>query len=314
VRGPGETALACFISDLHLSLTAPAARAAEPNWLDAQARPFAEFQKIRSDYGCPPVFCCGDIFDKWNAPPELINWAVHHLPDMYAIPGQHDLPFHNMDLIEKSAFWTLIQTGTITPFPTQTNGILFDRQGLVVLGFPFGEEVRPQKREDNKEWIRVALTHQFLWGSERHAYPGAPESGRVIRHPEFANWDFVFAGDNHCGFFSNSTSHGKVVNCGCFQRRSIKEQHYFPQVHFLMANRKIHSVNMDVQGEQWSATVEEIVPSHDFTSFLASLHNTASDAIDYNDAIRRAADNCGNDLVARKLLESIGETNGKFIS
>jgi len=86
--------LAILMADIHLSLKAPIWRSAEPDWLDAQARPLKEVKLLQDKYKCP-VICAGDIFDRsrktadgWNAPAELINYAIEYLPDdMYAIPA-----------------------------------------------------------------------------------------------------------------------------------------------------------------------------------------------------------------------------------
>ena len=102
-----ENIIAIFAADLHLSLKAPIWRSTEQDWFEAMLRPLVELRTLATLHNCPIVYA-GDIFDKWNSPPELINFAIEHLPKGHAIPGQHDLPLHNYEDIRKSAYWTLV--------------------------------------------------------------------------------------------------------------------------------------------------------------------------------------------------------------
>jgi hypothetical protein len=36
---------------------------------------------------------------------------------MFAVPGQHDLPYHRMEDLMKSSFWTLVEAKVIAPIP-----------------------------------------------------------------------------------------------------------------------------------------------------------------------------------------------------
>ena len=55
----------------------------------------------RGLYG--PECLRANIYTKW---PELINWAIKHLPPMLAVPGQHDLPYHDYKELGRSAYAT----------------------------------------------------------------------------------------------------------------------------------------------------------------------------------------------------------------
>ena len=121
-------AIAC--SDIHLTLTPPAARAKEPDWFAAMLRPLNELRHLAKIHEVP-IICGGDVFDTWRVPNELVNWAIQHLPEMYSIPGQHDLPFHQIDDIDKSAYRTLEWVGVLKQLPSE--GLWLDP--IVVHGF-----------------------------------------------------------------------------------------------------------------------------------------------------------------------------------
>jgi DNA repair exonuclease SbcCD nuclease subunit len=56
---------------------------------------------LQKKYGCP-VLHGGDLFDNWKPSPNLLRLAIVHLPkQFYTIYGQHDLPSHNIDLVNK---------------------------------------------------------------------------------------------------------------------------------------------------------------------------------------------------------------------
>ena len=95
-------ALVC--SDIHLCHTRPTSRSAEPDWYEAMARRLHQVDEIAS-YQQVPVLCAGDVFDRWNSPPELINFAIKNMPPMWAVPGQHDLPHHRLDEVHRSGLW-----------------------------------------------------------------------------------------------------------------------------------------------------------------------------------------------------------------
>ena len=111
--------VAIVCADIHLSSKAPVWRSNEPDWFAAMLKPLKQLVQLQAELECP-VLIAGDIFDRWNASPELINFAMKYLPivDTYAIPGQHDLPLHNYEDMEKSAYGVLKRAGTIDDFPT----------------------------------------------------------------------------------------------------------------------------------------------------------------------------------------------------
>src|SRR4051812_12555947 len=64
-----------WCSDIHLSHKPPIARSAEPCWYSAMQRQLDELRSVALELDVP-IFVAGDIFDRWNPPPELINFAI----------------------------------------------------------------------------------------------------------------------------------------------------------------------------------------------------------------------------------------------
>ena len=238
--------MAIFVSDLHLSHTPPIWRSCEEDWYAIQERALKELREIKNANACP-IFCAGDVFDKWNSPPELINFALQHLPPMYAIPGQHDLPNHNLKEIHKSAYWTLVKTGRIVSMADEALTLTSE---MMIHGFSFGRKVRKVKSpERNWKCKHIALIHQYNW-VPKASYEKAPKKQRVTKkRKEFGGYDIVVCGDNHIAF---EKMIGKTLfwNCGGFMRRHSDEIKHRPRVGLLMEdgtmkNHKLKSYRSD---------------------------------------------------------------------
>ena len=74
-----------FFADPHFSHIAPSLRCEEQDWLVSMERVIKEIGKIQARHKCP-MFCAGDIFDKWNSPPHLINKLYEMLNSYFTEP------------------------------------------------------------------------------------------------------------------------------------------------------------------------------------------------------------------------------------
>lgn len=190
-----DKVIAVLCADIHLSLKPPVARSEEPDWFEAMKRPLQELSNLADEHHAP-IICAGDVFDNWYCSPELINFALQHLPKMYAIPGQHDLPLHNYDLIYKSAFWTLVETEKVQLLEPNHPY----RVGKTILyGFPYGFPIKPLKNPE-KDFLHIAVIHDYLW-IEGSSYPNAPTEKNVSKtYKNFVGYDVIISGDNHQSF------------------------------------------------------------------------------------------------------------------
>jgi DNA repair exonuclease SbcCD nuclease subunit len=215
--------IAILTADIHLSHTPPAARSHEPDWYEAMRRQLRWLRKLQSKYGVP-IFVAGDLFHKYNPPAELINFALRELPDnIYAVPGQHDLPFHNIQDIHKSAYWTLVEAGKIKNVEYDSPIRIESQVAVMRLhGFPFGHPLVPRKPYDLHA-IDVAIVHEYCWQGTAK-YVTASEDKNMAAHRKNAkNYDILVSGDNHIPHedFSQKPA---VFNCGGFYRRTIDEK------------------------------------------------------------------------------------------
>lgn len=290
--------VALLVADLHLSHRPPAARAAETDWYAAMRRQLRELrhlslQQLRDDGDewsrkSLPVICAGDVFDKWNPPPELINFAIQELPPLYAVPGQHDLAHHSYADIKKTGYWTLVEAGVITNLHGPATGPI-EIPGLVPLrlwGFPWGELVTPLLQVHDLA-LDVAVIHQYVW-TKKTGYRGAEERQRVSGY-NLRGYDVAVFGDNHKPFtyiFKHGPRAGKVIyNAGGFFRRKSDEKDHRPSVGLLRSDGSVTRHHLDVSKDQFvEGEVRDTEPAS-LEGLADDLARLADKAIDFAAAV-----------------------------
>lgn len=299
VRKTNETVIAIAVADIHLQHVAPICRAEEPDWYAAMARPLEALRDLQEKHNCP-ILCAGDVFDNWNSRPELVNFAIAHLPEMWAVPGQHDLPAHNLDHVEKSAYWTLVMAGVIKPLAE------WQIDGGMVYGFPWGVEITPPKENGG---INICVAHKYVW-IKGHSFTGAPEDRRVNAVKGLTNFDVCVFGDNHSGFLTRIGTRTNVFNCGTFMRRRSDEADYLPQVGLIYSDGSVVPHLLDISRDILDSTkVEPSVDQArlDAQEFLAQLNGLSETSLDFRAAIMQQISAGGVRPAVCKVLTKILE-------
>lgn len=272
--------IAIAISDLHLSLLRPACRA-DKDWMETQASYLAQVNQIVN----LPILCAGDIFDRWNAPPELINFALKHLPnDMLCVPGQHDLPNHRMDQVHRSGYGVLVEARKIRDISGQVTGNL---GGFQVHGFGWGQPLPKgtTERGNQTSLKKVALIHQYCW-TERRCYPGAPPESNVSAFKKkLAGFDVAVFGDNHINFTAK-VGDCVVLNTGGFIRRKSDEIKRAPTVGIIYDNGTVElkKLNTSVDAFQDKPEDRPEVPL-DLKSFMEGLEGLGEHGLNFTEAV-----------------------------
>jgi len=293
----GSEVIAIFLSDIHLSLNPPVWRSAEPDWLEAQKRVLLEVSDLQLEYDCP-ILCAGDIFDRnrriadgWDAPAELINFALTYLPEkMYAIPGQHDLPNHRYDDIHRSAYWTLVTAYKIKNMAPASVRTIDDK--MVVYSLPYLYAIEPCP-EEKKNYLRIAVVHDYIW-IEGCGYPDAPDEKQLRRlnlnkaGRKYFGYDVVVYGDNHKGFTTH-VGQTTIFNCGTLMRRKSDEIDYKPQVGLLLESGEVVPHYLDISKDKYLETIEEeeVNPELDMKSFIEELEKLDETAFDFAERMKQ---------------------------
>ncbi len=301
-----EKIIAIFCADLHLSLRPPVFRSAENDWMCAMLRPLVELRTLAMLHNCPIIYA-GDIFDKWNSSPELINFAIKHLPKGYAIPGQHDLPLHNYEDIEKSAYWTLVKADRI--YHIVPNMYLAEEPApLMLYGFSFGKKIKPRKdNSKTKHALQIAIVHEYKW-IKGCSYPNADSTGNIEnrqplkRDGKCLGYDVIVYGDNHIGFQTN-IGKTQIFNCGSLMRRNSDQIDYEPQVGLLTAKGKIISHKLDCSKDKYIS--DNIIGKEtelDLTQFMNELEQLGDTAFDFGESVKRFFEKHKTEKVIRNII------------
>lgn len=283
--------VAIVCGDLHLCHNRPSARVDE-YWYGVMEHYLGQLRSIQNQCDVP-ILCAGDVFDKWMSPPELINFAMDNMPKVFAVPGQHDLPYHGLSGIRKSAYWTLVEAGIIVNLTEQETWLQGEDTGIWVSGFPWGSEVKPPPFP-TKTHLNIAVIHAYIW-KPGFSYPGAPEKSKTGAWKErLEGFDIAVFGDNHQHFTKAVTFGGCLIwNCGTFIRRKADEIDERPCVGLVYDDGTIVPEYLNIGIDQFVDLPEKVEAKEqnpELLQFLNELDSLDLDQVDYRTQLRRAAD------------------------
>jgi predicted phosphodiesterase len=139
------------------------------------------------------------------------------MPMVVCIPGNHDLPNHNLDLIEKSGLWTLEKAGKVKIIPCALGRI-----GVFMIGE-----------------FEVGITHQLI----NHPQSDTTAKDLLKR----TDVDLLITGDNHMTFVEEHK--GKLlINPGSLSRQTAAQEEHKPCVFLYSISRgEYQSVSVPIE-------------------------------------------------------------------
>lgn len=290
-------AIAC--ADLHLCSKSPTARSSEPCWWEAMRRPLRELLELQNEHDVP-VLCAGDVFDKWNASAELINFAMQELPDSFVtIAGQHDLPFHGLNEMHRSGLGVLTQSDDVVflnafQYRNERHKVIFS-----VSGFSWGQAITPPESRDE---LNIALIHAYCW-KKGSSFPGAELNHVSSFKEQLQGYDIAIFGDNHLPFEAKAGD-CLVFNCGGFMRRKSDEIKHRPSCGLIYSDGSIKRHYFDTSEESMlSTTVDSLASLDDDTirEFAKSLVALDCDPMDFEAQLTAVANAEEDPLVQHEL-------------
>lgn len=293
--------IAIGFSDLHLTLRTPLCRA-EKDWLAVQARYLHEVEALRYRFECPVLFG-GDLFDRWDAAPELIEFAYRHLPkDMLCVPGQHDLPNHRLDQAHRSGYGVLRTVGRITDLSGRK---VFSNQDITVVGYGWGEDLEPPELSPAQaKRPLVAIAHRYV-GYKQYQHPNAPADvglDAIGKHLD-KTFDAALFGDNHLGWAAMA-GECSVINCGGFIRRKSDEFKYSPSIGLLSDDGEWSRYYLTTDEDEFVPEVSRpnAKPSIDMGSFLDELQELGEQGLDFEAAVKQYLEHTKPEPAVRELI------------
>lgn len=245
-------------------------------------------QKIEYLSAGYPLIIAGDLFDDWEEGAEIVNLFLKVMGKrtVFSIPGQHDMPNHNLSLIYKSPYHTLSYSmkrfydcsvnASLGPKSQYTYAI-GDRQ-LRFSGFAWNDNYSAKgidsefqklidknspKNDLQKACINIAIVHAYCHNGER-VYPGATKENHAETFQKaFYGWDFVIVGDNHSPFtYGIQDNYPTIVNCGGVFNRNRAEAGKPRYLYELRSDKTVRSHLLNgYKTEEWASKAEDTLPN-----------------------------------------------------
>jgi len=230
--------LAVCCSDTHLTARVPKCWHKDV-WMSAQANMLRQINTIALEHNVG-LLVAGDVFDRAKEPPKIEIMAMNYLQTAWLVPGQHDMPQHNPELLDEASY------GVLSKFNTPR------AIDLDIYEFPWGAELVPlEEQEKTPTKLTCAVVHALVWQGEE-PYPGAPKKGNVQNLVKLLHgYDFIVAGDNHKGFVTK-VDDTVIVNCGSTMRRNVGQINYQPCVHVIFDDKTVESIPLDISKDKIS--------------------------------------------------------------
>ncbi|GAG20357.1 unnamed protein product, partial [marine sediment metagenome] len=182
-----------------------------------------------------PLLIAGDLFHHWKPSPWLLAAAIVRFKkayEVFVVAGQHDLPQHQYELIEKSGLQVLENAGVIQVVPA--GQFVMDKDGEFLLhGFPFGSEMK-SSAHGNSTYPHVALCHVMTYKKKR-PYPGCEEDNSKKLMKKLNHFDLIVTGDNH-ETFVDIREEQLLVNAGSMMRTTAIQEEHEPSIFFWYAD------------------------------------------------------------------------------
>jgi DNA repair exonuclease SbcCD nuclease subunit len=220
---------AIFAADIHLRDTQPIART--DDYWKAQGLKFSFILGLAAEFKVP-LYVAGDFFDQPKVSQYLEAWVIRTIrecgkPEIIVIPGQHDLPNHNLDLIDKSSLMVLESALSLKIRKTPWD-----------IGFAV-EKIKERT---------VMLMHTMVYKETPiHEKVGGSKAAALLKRNPKA--DIMITGDNHETFIVEKEGR-LLVNPGSMMRMDADQAKHRPVVFLYSAkNNKVKPVYLSIEKE-----------------------------------------------------------------
>lgn len=204
-----------FTADWHLRGERPRCRT-DLDWLEAQRKDIA-FIVEQANQKAKALYIAGDIFHLPRVSTEVVNMALAELAKstvpVVILAGNHDLPYHSYENVERCSFGTLRRSG----FLTELNG-----PDYPICGWAFGLD------KDCPSPVRVL--HRLVFpNNESRPIEGIGQTAEEVL-AEFPGNRLIVTGDYHHSFVFEGQNGRTLINPGCINIQAADMIGYHPKV------------------------------------------------------------------------------------
>lgn len=264
-------------ADWHIRATRPRCRT-ESNWIETQRNALNKIIKISKEKKAP-VMVVGDLFHSNSDTSfeciQMVQEMAKKLGELYILAGNHDLPYHSSENINRSAIGILLKSENVSTIKKYF--IAFD-----VSASNFDEE-------DNED-AEMVFKHVLTFPDEKSIPPNVDAitaKDLLIEFPE-AKW--IFTGDYHHNFhYEKNGRH--VVNPGCLLRQVSDMKDYQPGIYFVDTDEEIVEFIPIIDKEEFiddSYILKQEEREQRIEQFVDKLKSTESISLDFIENVRNA--------------------------
>lgn len=258
-------------ADWHLSQTKPRCRI-DNDWIETQKKIvhqiFEYAEKFKAD-----VFIVGDIFhSNSDTSFECIKIVQDFAKELekiglklYVIFGNHDLMYHSVENLDKSAV-----------------GILMNSENIYFAG-DYSDNVGAGHFNEKIENKRIIFKHILCFKSKDELPPNVEAVTAQELLDEYDNAKYVFLGDNHHSFIYENKGK-KVINPGCLIRRNSNFKDYDCKIVYVNENENIVEFIPIIDSEDLiddSYILQENERNERIESFVDKLKKTKGISLDF---------------------------------
>lgn len=271
-------------ADWHIRATRPRCRIDE-DWIQTQKNALNQIFEIADRKQCN-VYCVGDVFHS-NSDTNfecisMVQNFSHKLTGigrtLGVLAGNHDLPYHSSENLEKSAIGVLLDSYNIWYILDSIN----DESQDNVSASNFDEE-------DNKK-AKIVFKHVLCFPDAKSIPQNVDAMTAKELLDEFPNARWIFIGDYHHNFhYEKNGRH--VINPGCILRQASDFKDYQCGVYYVDTDKNEIEFIPIIDKERFiddSYILKQEEREQRIESFVDKLKDTKNISLDFIDNVHKA--------------------------
>jgi DNA repair exonuclease SbcCD nuclease subunit len=281
-------------ADMHLRSSNPAQRI--DDYKAAMASKLSQIRNIQLLLNVP-VIDSGDVFNGWKASPSTECFAMDNLPEYFlSIPGNHEIPFHNMSHLDESSFMVMLKAKRI-----KTDSFL-QTDKLSIYMVPYNMEI-PQK-DLPEDTINVLVTHMMVTKETDTRFEHITAIDMLKRYPEY---DVILAGHNHQSFTEKYKGR-LLINNGSLMRSSYDQIDHKPCVHVVYEDLSFDIKYLEISPAEKVFNIEKVEAKKEseerIENFVSKLKSDYDVGVSFSENLK-------NYLSSNKIRDGIKEVLAK---
>ncbi len=264
-------------ADWHIRATKPRCRIDE-DWMETQRNALNQIQKISKEKNAF-VMVVGDIFHSNSDTSfeciQMVQQMADELGELYILAGNHDLPYHSSENINKSAVGILFNSENIFPIKKYF-------EGFECSAGNFDEK-------DNDD-ASIVFKHVLCFPDAKSIPQNVDAMTAKELLDEFPNARWIFIGDYHHNFhYEKNGRH--VINPGCILRQASDFKDYQCGVYYVDTDKNEIEFIPIIDKERFiddSYILKQEEREQRIESFVDKLKDTKNISLDFIDNVHKA--------------------------